>query len=84
MDKMNSSSDVFDLANDRATDSVQKLKSVAYTDRQRDGAEQLFVELGTLRTCRAARNLPGDKFKNCIDAWVKINRDAFDKLGEKY
>jgi len=81
IDKLRSDQVVFDLADDRAVVSIQKLRDAAYTDRQRKGADELGVELGTLRACRGAIGLPGGQFSECLDSTDKINKDAFNNLG---
>jgi hypothetical protein len=81
VDKLTSDATVFDLADDRAVTSIQKLRDAAYTERQREGATQLGLELSMLRACRAAKGLPGDKFQACLESTQKINTQAFEYLG---
>ena len=80
IDKLSSDKMVFDLADSRVFNSIQKLRDVSYTKKQRDGADQLEHELYVLRACYWAQNLPGSKFDDCLNSTKKINDLAFDDL----
>jgi len=76
IDKLKSDPVVFDLADDRAVVSMQRLKEAAYTERQRKGVAALSVELGMLRACRVTKDLPGDYQITCLESIQKIEKEA--------
>lgn len=82
LDKIGSDQVVFDLADDRAVVSTQKLRELAYTDKLRQGSKDLAAEVSFLRACRAARNVSYDEFQKCLERFGALNDAAWKNLPE--